>query len=199
MSILVKNMETKEKTRRRLISLRNEISSDICKEEAFALKEVLKQHPIVAAHGYFYAYYPYGKELSLLPFLDWAINAGKRIALPKTNGNQMDFYEITDLSQVAKGGFGIQEPLTEKKVAWEEAVCFIPGVGFTEDGKRIGHGMAFYDRYLEEHPRLCKIGICYEAQLAEELPTESTDISMEYLATPKRWIICHSSPERSYQ
>lgn len=190
-------METKVQIRKRLLSLRNEIPPHICESSAKEILHILKTHPKITEHGYLYAYYPHGKELSLLPFLEWALNAGKRVALPKTDNNTMDFYEITDLSQVTTGAFGVQEPVNTRKVAWEEAVCLIPGVGFTTDGKRIGHGKAFYDRYLTEHPRLCKIGICHEIQLLSELPTEPTDIPMEYLVTPKRRIQCHAPGERS--
>lgn len=188
-------MEIKEQIRAKLLYKRKQITEEEWTDAGESLAKLLKKQPLVQEHGYFYAYYPQGKELSLLPFLEWALDAGKRIALPRVRGEQMDFYEITDVSGLVKGSFGIMEPVGELRTAWEEAVCLIPGVGFTEAGTRIGHGKGYYDRYLQRHPRLKKVGIAYEQQLAESIPTEMTDIPMEYLATPKRWIDCDSRKE----
>lgn len=183
-------METKEQIREQLLEMRNTIEQRKMLIEAKALTERLKENPLIKERGYVYGYYPHKKELSLLPFLQWAIEAGKRIALPKIEGKNMFFYEIESLEEVKKGAFGVMEPITTNRVFWEDAVCLIPGVGFSEDGKRIGHGKAYYDKYLQEHTRLKKIGIAYEFQIIQEIPTELTDINMEHLVTPKRLIIC---------
>ena len=58
----------------------------------------------------------------------------------------------------------------------------VPGVAFTKDGKRLGHGKGFYDIYIEKtcklgvRPFLC--GVCLPCQLAEEIPTDEHDMQM---------------------
>ena len=59
----------------------------------------------------------------------------------------------------------------------------VPGVAFTKDGKRLGHGKGFYDIYIERmkkaglNPYLC--GICLPCQLVEDIPTDEHDILMD--------------------
>lgn len=177
-------METKRLIRADLTEKRDVLDASFCKQSEEEIFRQLKQMEAVVERGYLYGYYPLGKELSLLKFLQWALEAGKRVALPRVDGSEMDFYEITALDEVEKGSFGVMEPVTKKKVNWEEAVCLTPGVGFDKQGSRIGHGAGYYDRYFSRHSRLLKVGIAYDFQILEDFPTEENDISMEYLATP---------------
>lgn len=189
-------METKGQIRDRLSEKRDALHTPFCTLAEEELFRQLRQMDVIAERGYFYGYYPLGRELSLLKFLQWVLEAGKRVALPRVEGKEMDFYEITSLHEVVKGSFGVMEPVTEKKVNWEEAVCLTPGVGFDKQGSRIGHGAGYYDRYFSKHPRLLKMGIAYDFQIVEELPTEETDISMEYLVTPTSHILCSLDRDR---
>lgn len=179
-------MAAKEQIRAELSQKRDAINTDSYNRAEEEIFQQLKQMGPVAERGYFYGYYPLGRELSLLKFLSWALEAGKRVALPKVDGDEMDFYEITSLKEVEKGSFGVMEPVTKKRVNWQEAVCLTPGVGFDRQGNRIGHGAGYYDKYFSRHPRLVKVGIAYDFQIVEALPTKKNDIPMEYLVTPKQ-------------
>ena len=59
----------------------------------------------------------------------------------------------------------------------------VPGVAFTKDGKRLGHGKGFYDIYIEEictqgvKPFLC--GVCLPCQVVNEIPTNEHDVRMD--------------------
>lgn len=183
-------MEQSRKThiRGQLKEKRESLTKVICDDVAKKVHLQLKEQPLIQERGYIYGYYPKGKELSVLPFLQWALEAGKRVALPKVSGQTMNFYEVTSLDEVVEGAYGIMEPISEKTVCWEEAVCLIPGLGFDMAGHRIGYGAGYYDRYLSEHSRLKRVGVTYEQQIVEEIPTEETDISMEYIATEDRWM-----------
>lgn len=190
-------METKRQIRAELSKKRDALDTAFYEQAEEEIARQLKQMDVIAERGYLYGYYPLGRELSLLTFLQWALEAGKRVALPKVNGNEMDFYEITSLDQVKKGSFGVMEPVTGQKVNWEEAVCLTPGLGFDKGGGRIGHGGGYYDRYFERHPRLVRIGIAYDFQVVDEIPTEKNDIPMEYLVTPKDIKDIKKAAERS--
>lgn len=186
MSIWEINMEAKKQIREELKNRRKNLESSFCKKEEEQILLQLRQSDVLCGHGYIYGYYPHGKELSILPVLQWALEAGKRVALPKVAGDTMDFYEITSLEEVAKGSFGVMEPVTAQRVNWEEAVCLTPGVGFDKAGNRMGHGAGYYDKYFEHHRRLIKVGIAYDFQIKDMIPTEETDIRMDYLMTPSQ-------------
>jgi 5-formyltetrahydrofolate cyclo-ligase len=61
----------------------------------------------------------------------------------------------------------------------------VPGRAFTLDGKRLGRGKGYYDRFLSQklYKKSKKIGICYDFQLFAELKTEKHDVSMDLIIT----------------
>jgi len=92
------------------------------------------------------------------------------------------------------GAFGIPEPrddaarLFEPGMAGRTAVI-VPGLAFDARGGRLGRGGGYYDRFLgrASMQRAIKIGVCWELQLIEAVPTESHDVVMDW--------VCH---ERGY-
>jgi 5-formyltetrahydrofolate cyclo-ligase len=64
---------------------------------------------------------------------------------------------------------------------------FVPLIGFTERGGRLGQGGGHYDRWLAEHPETRTIGLAWDCQLVEELPTEAHDIDLNAIVTPTRF------------
>lgn len=97
------------------------------------------------------------------------------IAYPISKDGMMSF-AIPD--GLPRGGIWLQPPFHEVKPDW----LFIPGVGFGLNGKRLGRGKGYYDRYLENSTAL-KIGVCWSGQLNEELPVESHDCHMDFIIT----------------
>ena len=70
------------------------------------------------------------------------------------------------------------------------APILVPGMGFTENGVRLGKGGGYYDRYLETHPGHKTIALAYEFQILHELPAEPYDKSVDMIVTEKRVIRC---------
>lgn len=56
-------------------------------------------------------------------------------------------------------------------------VVLVPGIAFTRDGKRLGRGGGYYDRFLATlPPTVYLIGICHAHQLRDDLPVEAHDV-----------------------
>ncbi|MGB0453199.1 MAG: 5-formyltetrahydrofolate cyclo-ligase [Bacteriovoracaceae bacterium] len=58
----------------------------------------------------------------------------------------------------------------------------VPGLAFTGEGRRLGRGKGFYDRYLENYDGI-KIGLCFYEQIMETLPFDEHDQKMDYVVT----------------
>lgn len=119
-----------------------------------------------------------------------AMGRGKRVAVPRciSGTRDMEFYFIKDTDELEKGSFGVMEPVPEKCVkayAFEKALCIIPGLAFDMQGFRLGYGKGYYDRFLSEHPRLIKMGLCYCCCTCDELIHGKFDISADLLVTEK--------------
>lgn len=127
-----------------------------------------------------YGYLPYNQEVRTVPMLEQAMKDGKRVAVPKCYGDEMRFIYMDDLSKVEKGYANIPEPIADEPVADDKtALVLMPGMAFTKDGKRMGYGGGFYDKFLAAEPEHPTVALCYAFQMVEDLPTEDYDIPVD--------------------
>ncbi len=104
-------------------------------------------------------------------------------SLPKVTGpGEMKFLRVNETSSLSPGAYGILESDTGE-IEEEIEIFLCPGVAFTEQGRRLGQGGGFYDRYLSRFPDAGKIGICFREQLLDDLPGEDHDIQMDRVIT----------------
>ena len=128
-----------------------------------------------------YGYLPYNQEVRTVPMLEQAIRDGKRVAVPKCYGQDMRFIYISDFEQeVAPGYASIPEPIADGPVADDPtALVLMPGLAFTEDGKRMGYGGGCYDKFLASEPHHPTVALCYDFQMVDNIPTEDYDIPVD--------------------
>lgn len=117
--------------------------------------------------------------------IDYALNVGKKVAVPYCSGKKMTFHFITSFEDLSEGSFGIPEPDPAKCIEVDDfsrSVCIVPGISFDLNGNRLGYGGGFYDRFLSEHS-VITVGLSYERCLCHQLPSEEHDIAINYLIT----------------
>tara|TARA_B100000427_G_scaffold9649_1_gene8329 strand:- start:597 stop:1106 length:510 start_codon:yes stop_codon:yes gene_type:complete len=85
-----------------------------------------------------------------------------------------------------KNALNILEPENPKKVNKVD-VFLVPGIAFTTSGKRLGRGGGYYDKLLSIYPETLKIGITFNERIIDDIPTESHDISMDYVFTNDKY------------
>ena len=91
--------------------------------------------------------------------------------------------------QLAPGRWGIWEPTDEAPLLSDYSrldLVVVPGVAFSSDGKRLGRGKSFYDRFLPLVPRAAFVGVCYPCQLVEQIPADPWDIGMDIVCCGKK-------------
>lgn len=124
-------------------------------------------------------YVPLEDEVDTFKLIEYSLKIGKKVAVPKCKGNNIEFYYINSLNDLSKGKFNILEPITNKLVTdFENSICIVPGVAFDKQNNRIGYGKGFYDRFLQNYNGI-KIGLAYRECICEEIDNESTDIKMD--------------------
>jgi 5-formyltetrahydrofolate cyclo-ligase len=135
-------------------------------------------------------YFPVNGEVDILPLLEELVKKKtKTVLLPKvTRDNDLIAVEVTDISILKPGKFGIPEPIGGKIYKPEKIdVVIVPGVAFDEKCNRLGMGKGFYDRFL---PRVKgkKIGVAYDFQIlhADEFPKEEHDVQLDMVVTPTK-------------
>ena len=128
----------------------------------------------------------------------WEAKAGERrpegtppprFCYPRIEAGGMSFFEVQSLGDLipARWHPRIREPLfaPARLIQPEEIdLILIPGLAFTPDGQRLGRGGGFYDRYLARLPaRATKLGVCFQCQVVESLPSEAHDQRMDAIVT----------------
>lgn len=141
-------------------------------------------------------------EVATEPLLHEALEAGKTLYLPRISGRTMGFYHIPEalaLSQLARHRFGMLEP-PEGTDQWHapskgehKTIVVCPGRVFDLRCDRIGHGSGYYDRFLREvrsttvgRAGVRGVGICYEAQIRDSVPTSPSDEPVDLVVTERR-------------
>lgn len=179
-------MERKQQIRAVLKEKRNHLSEQKIIDYSGRICEILSELPFWEESSILYFYYPLGKEVNLLSLAQQVLEQGKTVAFPKTDGTHMDFYQVSALSAFQKGAFGIMEPVEKKPLLEKKPLVLVPGVGFDYNGRRIGYGKGFYDRYFQRFLECTRIGIAYDCQIMEELPADDYDVPMEMVVTEKQ-------------
>ena len=155
-------------------------------EKASAADEVFAQLEKTAAFmmaDNILMYHSLPDELSTIRFLKkW--HDRKRFFLPRVNGVNLDIlpYEETRLEL---GSFHIEEPTGDDLVDVDDIeLMVIPAVAFDRKGNRLGRGKGFYDRLLATS-KATKVGVGYEFQLLDSIPSEPHDVAMDMVITQK--------------
>jgi 5-formyltetrahydrofolate cyclo-ligase len=106
-------------------------------------------------------------------------------AFPTVENGFMTFKKSAygDLEESRDFGVVMKSPKKDAKTVNPHALV-IPGRAFTKNGERLGRGKGYYDKYLASYSGK-KIGLCFEEQILDEIPTEKHDINMDIIITDK--------------
>ena len=71
-------------------------------------------------------------------------------------------------------------------------IVIVPAVVFDFEKNRIGFGGGYYDTFLkkvrEKNKKVLFIGICYDFQIVDEVPTESHDMILNFIVSENKVI-----------
>lgn len=147
-----------------------------------SISKLRKNQHLQSAHKLL-LYYSLPDEVNTHAFIDELVDMGKEVYLPEViNESEMLIRKYTGKHDLKEGCFHIMEPIGEIlpiERYQEIEVGIIPGMAFDKKGNRLGRGKGYYDRTLTQMPHIYKIGICFDFQKVEDIPTEKTDIKMD--------------------
>lgn len=96
--------------------------------------------------------------------------------------------------EMAANRFGIEEPVNSADIRLAEIdLVLVPLVAWDESGVRLGMGASFYDRLFQpvEHmARPVRMGVAYQLQKIERVPTEPWDIRLHGVLTEQGHTDC---------
>lgn len=140
------------------------------------------------------AYYPMPTEVNIIPLLQEFLDAGKTIALPRSEGKAFLFRTVTSLTDLPPGPFRIPEPGPDAPPLDLASIdlALIPGIAFDPAGNRLGRGNGGYDQWIkkirEANPNVTLWGIGFDCQMVNIIPLEPHDATVDAIITPRMMI-----------
>ncbi|XP_050498882.1 5-formyltetrahydrofolate cyclo-ligase isoform X2 [Diabrotica virgifera virgifera] len=158
--------------------------SQIVKEKLFGLDQFKDARNISI-------YLSLDTEIDTEPIVRKIFQDQKRCFVPRYNKKVMEMVELhsmEDWTNLPVTKWNIKQPSfkDERKNALDEGLDLIilPGVAFTKNGDRLGHGGGYYDRFLRtvckkqaKPPALIAVG--FNVQVVDSIPTEETDYKLD--------------------
>ncbi len=111
----------------------------------------------------------------------------KTLLLPCVDGDDLRLRQYTGPECLKEGEqFGIGEPTGPEFTDLNSVqMIIVPGVAFDRHNNRMGRGRGFYDRLLKSTPNAYKVGVAFNFQMVELVPTEVFDVPMNAVITEK--------------
>ncbi|MEG2700346.1 MAG: 5-formyltetrahydrofolate cyclo-ligase [Hungatella sp.] len=153
-----------------------QIAESVMQLEAYRRAEVI------------FCYVGTAREIDTRRVMEASLAMGKIVGIPRCLlEGRMEVRRIMCLTDTHPGVYGIPEPDASCPVIPPEKLelAIVPCLSCSTTGIRLGHGGGYYDRYLAEVPG-CKIALCRELLLCDEIPMEAHDLLMDLVLTENR-------------
>lgn len=134
------------------------------------------------ASHYILLYSPLPDEVDVTPLISAAFNAGKTVLLPVVDGENLVLKRFSGFNYLTTGAYNILEPIGEIYPISEYHkidLAVIPGMSFDAHRHRLGRGKGYYDRLLPHLTNAFKLGVCFDFQYLDNIPSEEWDVRME--------------------
>jgi len=192
------NLYMEKKLIRKIIT---EYKQNMPKQEIEKISEQLAKAffalPEYHSANILYAYNSFNQEVRTAQIIEKALSDGKMVAVPRIEGDDLEFRYIKSVEECAQGQHGIMEPHDMHEIAVNDnkkVLMLVPGLAFDRTGARVGYGKGYYDKYLDRHRNVdfVKVALCYDFQLVGNICTDRYDKPVDKIisAPSGRIIIC---------
>ena len=186
------SIQKKQELRARVRNMRKNIDAGERKAAQDALTNRLLNLPAVKHAKTIGVYKAYGSEASLDDLVDAlrASEASPKVAYPLVVGESaMVFVRVDaddDLTPFANPKAIVTDYDQDRVIPAQNLdLVLVPGVAFDAKCHRLGQGGSYYDRYLPLlRPDCLTVGIAFDEQIVDEVPTEGYDYDVDYVVTP---------------
>jgi 5-formyltetrahydrofolate cyclo-ligase len=177
-SIETEIVALKKKLRDAVRALVRALSDKEREKSSREIREDLEKDDVFVRAKTVMLFWPLKDEPDLRPLIEKAVAQGKRVCLPKVSAGEMHAYRYRDTGGLVRNDLGVLEPdASAERIDTQEIDCVVvPGQAFSRDGRRLGRGGGYYDRFLAQlAPAAFSVGVCFSCQLIESIPFAAHD------------------------
>lgn len=182
-------METKKEMRKKILSIRNNMSKEDVENNSNAIMDIILSLDIYKLSKVVFIYMDFKNEVITSNLIRHMLSEKKRVVIPYTDtiSTVLIPSEITKEDDMILNTFGYYEPKNISPVAIKDIdLVIVPGVIFDKNLNRIGFGKGYYDKILNQlKPSAKKLAVAHEFQVLEKIPTEEHDVKMDMIITEK--------------
>ncbi len=132
----------------------------------------------------FFIYYSFGAEADTKILIASLISLGKRVFLPRVEGEDMVAVEYRAGEPLKKSALGTREPQGQACDEGLIEVVAAPLLAVNSRGYRLGYGGGYYDRFFKKTTAI-KAGIGYDFQLTDEFAEDEWDEPLDIFISEK--------------
>ena len=180
---------SKDTLRRAMIAQRAALGAATLELARNHLTACLAAFPPYVEAAVLVAYLAIGHEVPTDGLIADALRRGKRVYVPRAADRWFIRYEPT--SVLRRDTAGVPQPDQGEALEPSErcGIVLVPLLAWTAGGDRLGRGGGWYDRVL---PLLAmpSVGLGYDFQERVHVPTEPSDVRLDYVVTESRRIDC---------
>lgn len=177
--------EEKKALRKKLKEINKSLTEDYKRQASESIAEKCIESDEFKNAGSIFVYIAMASEPDTTGIIKAAFAAGKNVYVPRClSDGIMEAIRIDSFDCLKPGHYGIYEPderllpTPADEFDAENAAAFVPCVCACRDGRRLGHGAGYYDRFLEGR-RMKKLMLAYGRQIVDEIPCDGHDLIMD--------------------
>lgn len=181
--VQVKHLKIMDKStlRQEIRQRKRQFTGEQLRELSFPILQRLLSHPRIRQANTILLYHSLSDEVHTHDLIEQLFNEGKIILLPVVIDHEhLEIRRYEGKENLRQGAMNISEPAGMLYPTLSRIdVAVIPGMGFDAEGNRLGRGKGYYDRFLCQIPQAYKIGICFDFQKVDYVPTQVNDIKVD--------------------
>ncbi|MDR2192110.1 MAG: 5-formyltetrahydrofolate cyclo-ligase [Endomicrobium sp.] len=184
----------KRKVRFEFLNLRDKLDPILAAAYSNVITAAVRKLPLYEKAKTIMFYMSYGSEVITDAMIAQAFDDGKTVVVPAIENpgdGAMIAVRISRLEDAFQYVYGIRQPeiMPDESVSKEDIdLVFVPGIAFDYKGYRTGYGKGYFDKWLKDIPIGKTIGVAYDCQITDKVPTGKNDLPVGSIITEKRYI-----------
>jgi 5-formyltetrahydrofolate cyclo-ligase len=185
----------KRDVRRHVLAARDAIAEDERARLALAVSDRFLALPEIGSARSVMVFWSFGSEVPTGPLIEELVSRGVGVALPRIVDGELEPRSYQPGDPLTETAFGAFEPANAQVVpAREVDVIATPAVAFDREGRRVGYGGGFYDRFfVRAGSEAFRAGIGFSLQVlpgGQALPAGGFDLRVDAIVTEAETIRC---------
>lgn len=188
-------MVTKRELRKQIFQRRDRLSGEEIREYSRQIARRLYGLPEYRESRVIMFFLSFRSEVDTRSMVEESLARGKEVLVPKAlpDSRELIASRLLDCREdLAPGAYGIPEPKESALRVVDPLqidLLIVPGVAFSEDGRRLGYGGGYYDRFFGRlRPEVPLLALAFELQIVPEVPVQPWDRPVDLIVTEKRVI-----------